>query len=164
MSEGLAFKSFVSETELNEKRQKRQEEWEKVRTADQPEGMYTVHIICLTPMNWASASKTILWKLNYILKHYDFKFVTRHMKKSAGNLLYWRSRHICILQVIRRRSYVIIGFVAPAIGPNKSKKLTRLVSPTHNIRGKVRMKNSIHGFTDNVTSGMSLRRWISQPW
>ena len=39
MSEGLAFKSFVSEAELNEKRQKRQEEWEKVRTADQPEGM-----------------------------------------------------------------------------------------------------------------------------
>ena len=38
---------------------------------------------------------------------------------------------------IRRRSYVIIGFVAPAIGPNKSKKLTRLISPTHNIRGKV---------------------------
>ncbi|XP_072024810.1 LOW QUALITY PROTEIN: uncharacterized protein [Amphiura filiformis] len=37
MSDGLAFKSFVSETELNEKRQKRQEEWEKVRTADQPE-------------------------------------------------------------------------------------------------------------------------------
>ena len=48
MSEGLAFKSFVSETELNEKRQKRQEEWDKVRTADQPEGMY---IICWTPMN-----------------------------------------------------------------------------------------------------------------
>ena len=45
---------------------------------------------------------------------------------------------------IRRRSYVIIGFVAPAIGPNKSKKLTRLISPTHNTRGKVWMKNNIH--------------------
>ena len=64
---------------------------------------------------------------------------------------------------IRQRSYVIIGFVAPAIGPNKSKKFTRLISPTHNIRSKVWMKNNIHGFTDNVTSGMLLRRWISQP-
>ena len=42
-----------------------------------------------------------------------------------------------LCRTIRRRSYVIIGFVAPAIGPNKSKKLTRLISPTHNIRGKV---------------------------
>ena len=40
-------------------------------------------------------------------------------------------------------------FVAPAIVPNKSKKLTRLISPAHNIRGKVWMKNNIHGFTDN---------------
>lgn len=37
MSEATAFKSFVSETELDEKRQKRQEEWDKVRTAEQPE-------------------------------------------------------------------------------------------------------------------------------
>ena len=67
-------------------------------------------------------------------------------------------RSVIFSPAIRRRSYVIIGFVAPAIGPNKSKKLTRLISPTHNIRGKVCMKNNIHGFTDNVTSGMSLRR------
>ena len=53
-----------------------------------------------------------------------------------------------ICMPIRRRSYVIIGFVTPAIGPNKSKKLTRLISPTNNIRGKVWMKNNIHGFTD----------------
>ncbi|XP_070574679.1 PSME3-interacting protein-like [Ptychodera flava] len=33
----MSFKSFVSETEVEEKRKKRQEEWEKVRTADQPE-------------------------------------------------------------------------------------------------------------------------------
>ena len=50
---------------------------------------------------------------------------------------------------IRRRSDYIIGFVTPAIGPNKSKKPTRLISPKHNIRGKVWMKNSIHDFTDN---------------
>ena len=34
---------------------------------------------------------------------------------------------------IRRRS----DYIAPAIGPNKSKKLTRLIAPAHNIRGKV---------------------------
>ena len=52
---------------------------------------------------------------------------------------------------IRRRSDYIIGFVTPAIGPNKLKKLTRLIAPVHNIRGKVWMKNNIglHGFTDN---------------
>ena len=38
---------------------------------------------------------------------------------------------------IRRRSDYIIGFVTPAIGPNKFKKLTRLIAPVHNIRGKV---------------------------
>ena len=50
---------------------------------------------------------------------------------------------------IRRRSDYIIGFVTPAIGPNKFKKLTRLIAPVHNERGKVWMKNNIHGFTDN---------------
>ena len=38
---------------------------------------------------------------------------------------------------IRRRSDYIIGFIAQAIGPNKSKKLTRPIAPVHNIRGKV---------------------------
>ena len=38
---------------------------------------------------------------------------------------------------IRRRSDYIIGFVTPAIGPNKFKKLTRLIAPVHNTRGKV---------------------------
>ena len=51
--------------------------------------------------------------------------------------------------VIRWRSDYIIGFVTPVIGPNKSKKLTRLIAPEHNIRGKVWMKNSMHDFTDN---------------
>ena len=50
---------------------------------------------------------------------------------------------------IRRRSDYIRGFVTPAIRPNKSKKLTRLISPAHNICSKVRIKNSMHGFTDN---------------
>ena len=52
-------------------------------------------------------------------------------------------------QVIRRRSDYIIGFVTPAIDPNKSRKLTRLIAPAHNTRGKVWMKNNIHGFTDD---------------
>ena len=35
---------------------------------------------------------------------------------------------------IRRRSDYIIGFVTPAIGPNKVKKLTRIIAPVHNIQ------------------------------
>ena len=50
---------------------------------------------------------------------------------------------------IRQRSDYIIGFITPAIGPNKSKKLTRPIVPTHNLRGKVYMEDSTHGFTDN---------------
>ena len=38
---------------------------------------------------------------------------------------------------IRQRSDYITGFVTLAIGPNKSEKLTRLIAPAHNIRGKV---------------------------
>lgn len=34
-------RKFVSETELDEKRKKRQEEWEKVRKPDDPEGKNT---------------------------------------------------------------------------------------------------------------------------
>ena len=50
---------------------------------------------------------------------------------------------------IRRRSDYIIGFITPAIGPNKFKKLTRPIVPTHNLRGKVWMEDSTHGSTDN---------------
>ena len=46
------------------------------------------------------------------------------------------------LTLIRRRSDYIIGFVTPAIGPNKSEKLTRLIAPAHNIRSKVWMKSN----------------------
>ena len=45
---------------------------------------------------------------------------------------------------IRRRSDYIIGFVTPVIGPNKSRKLTRLIAPAHTTRCKVWMKNNIH--------------------
>ena len=38
---------------------------------------------------------------------------------------------------IRRRSDYIIGLDAPILGPNTSKKLTRLITPVDNIRGKV---------------------------
>ena len=50
---------------------------------------------------------------------------------------------------IRQRSDYIIGFVTPAISPNKSKKLTWPKVQTHNLRGKVWMEDSTHGFTDN---------------
>ena len=36
-----------------------------------------------------------------------------------------------------RRSDDIIGFIDPAISPNKSKKLTRLIALARNIHGKV---------------------------
>ena len=39
------------------------------------------------------------------------------------------------LVIIRRESDYIIGLITPAIGLNKSKKLTRLIAPVHNIRG-----------------------------
>ena len=56
------------------------------------------------------------------------------------NVWFWvHFRNFCIC----RRSDYIIGFIASAIGPNKSKKLTRLIAPVHNIRGKVWMKNNI---------------------
>ena len=42
--------------------------------------------------------------------------------------------------VIRWVSGYMIGFIAQAIGPNKSEKLTRLIASAHNIRGKVRLK------------------------
>ena len=54
---------------------------------------------------------------------------------------------------IRRRSDYITGFITPAIGPNKSKKPTRLIALAHNKGSKVWMKNNIHGFTvDNCLS------------
>ena len=58
------------------------------------------------------------------------------------------------LSWICRRSDYIIGFIAPAIGPNKSKKLTRLIMPVHNMRSKVWMKNNVHGFTDRQLSAV----------
>ncbi len=46
---GMAFKKFVSEDELEEKRKKRQEEWEKVRKPEDPVGM--VDYVC-SWKNW----------------------------------------------------------------------------------------------------------------
>ena len=42
---------------------------------------------------------------------------------------------------IPQRSDYIIGFITPAISPNKLKKLTRLIVPAQNIRSKIWMKN-----------------------
>ena len=50
------------------------------------------------------------------------------------------NKYFCSVAFIRRRSDYIIGFITPAIGPNKSRKLTRLIAPAHNIRGKVWIK------------------------
>ena len=55
---------------------------------------------------------------------------------------------------IHQRSDYIIGSIAPAIGPNKSKKLTRLVALAHNISSKDLKKNNIHGFTERQLSSV----------
>ena len=70
-----------------------------------------------------------------------------HWKLSFNLRLITSSDLLCMR--IRRRSDYIIGLIAPAIGPNKSKKLTPLIALTHNIRGKVCMKNNIHRFADD---------------
>lgn len=36
---------FISEAEIAEQRKARQEEWERVRTADQPLGKFSINII-----------------------------------------------------------------------------------------------------------------------
>ena len=55
----------------------------------------------------------------------------------------------CLCARLRLRSDYIIGFIAPAIGLNKSKKPTRLIASAHNKRGKILMKIIIHGLTDD---------------
>ena len=64
---------------------------------------------------------------------------------------------VCWTYTIRRRSDYIIGFIAPEIGPNKSRKLTRLIPLALNIRGKVWMKNNVHGFKAN--NCLSVKPW-----
>lgn len=44
MSSGL--NNFVTESEIAEARKKRQEEWEKVRTAEEPEGKFVIFFCC----------------------------------------------------------------------------------------------------------------------
>ena len=81
--------------------------------------------------------------LDYRIYYQKLCYLMRQITKDLN----WPTVYTRHCKPIRRRSYVIIGFVAPAIGPNKSKKLTRLISPTHNTRGKVWMKNNIHTCT-----------------
>ena len=61
-----------------------------------------------------------------------------------------RDLHHQVESWIRRRSDYIIGFIAPAIGPNKSKKLTPLIAPTHNIRAKFKW-NTIYMASQTIT-------------
>lgn len=42
-------KAFVSEKELTEERERRQEEWDKVRTAEQPEGLDQLLLFLFSP-------------------------------------------------------------------------------------------------------------------
>ena len=59
------------------------------------------------------------------------------------------------------RSDYIKGFIAPAIGPKKPRKLTQLIATAHNIGGKVWMENNVHGLTaDNCLSRCGVRQII----
>ena len=94
------------------------------------------------------------WREIYIYTSKHPSIQTEWQQKSKWSFQHsWRptttvEKAIPVFHIRWRRDY-IIGFVTPAIGPNKSKKLTQPVAPAHNIRGKVWMKNNIHGFTDN---------------
>ena len=89
-------------------------------------------LVCLTSTSTSFQQKPVTLILVFIYK-------------IANQSWFWNVNFVNI----RWRSDYIIGFVTPAIGPNIFKKLTRLTAPVHNIRGKVLMKNNIHGFTDN---------------
>lgn len=47
---GFALKKFESQNEVDEKKRKRQEEWEKVRKPDDPEGMFD-SATCITEID-----------------------------------------------------------------------------------------------------------------
>ena len=87
-----------------------------------------------------------VWMKNNIHDFTDNNFLT--VKPCMLFLIQILTRILCT-SAIRRRSDYIIGFITPAIGPNKYEKLTWPIVPTHNLRGKVWMEVSTHGFTDN---------------
>ena len=93
----------------------------------------------LLPFNrWMEIARIALQSDGFQPRHVVFPPATHNIM--GCNLNIYRVHLVrlygAVNSPIRRRSDYIIGFVAPAIGPNKSKKLTRLVAPAHNIRGQ----------------------------
>ena len=101
-----------------------------------------------------SNSVTVHLILHFVKRRqYKIKF-PREMPRSkkATEFTQWPKQRWCKF-IIRQRSDYKIGFIASSIGPNISRKLTRVIAPAHNISGKVWMKKNIHGFTyDNCLS------------
>ena len=108
--------------------------------------IYTLHTVMYV-QKWNVIkklnSKACILVVLFCVVHNNLSLLPCLITQYGKISMYWCCIHRCnVIQFyiqgsIRWRSYVIIRFVAPAIGPNKSKKLTRLISPTHNIRGKV---------------------------
>ena len=111
-------------------------------------------------MKIANKRKQLFW--NAVLsRNFEFKMI--HMadfkarKFSYFGYIFLPNTKLCVQRQIHRlktvhipqRSDYIIGFVTPAISPNKSKKLTWPIVLTHNLRGKVWVEDSTHGFRNN---------------
>ena len=58
-------KSFVTETEIEERRKRRQEEWEKVRNSDEPESQQFMIMRCHFYLNYLT--KKLLLVVTYNL-------------------------------------------------------------------------------------------------
>ena len=91
----------------------------------------------------------VAWKpskedLHDVVRTYTRTILPRSLVSILYGVLWRKTKNLLFLLIysIRRRSDYIIGFITPAIGPNKSKKLTRPIVPTHNLRGKVWMEDS----------------------
>ena len=67
---------------------------------------------------------------------------TRSYRKNKQQLKYRKVmlNNCRMVGPIHQRSDYTIGFIAPAIGTNKSRKLTQLISSAHNTQGEVWMK------------------------
>ena len=72
-----------------------------------------------------------------------------HKRIIAQNRKVYATNIKSTTDTIRQRSDYIMGFVTPAIGPDKSKKLTWLIAPVHNTHGKVWMNHKMMAYTDN---------------
>ena len=88
------------------------------------------------------------------LPNFHFTVLSLTVCSTSGTwfLFFWHGASwACPLRMYQSNSPEkwLLNWITPAIGPNKSKKLTQLVALAHNKRGKVWMKKNIYGFTDD---------------